>query len=59
MKDLHEMGVRGRLPIFMNEFLEVRTFQVQIGLTRSNHHKQEEGVPQGSIISPKTIYNKN
>ena len=51
MKDLHEMGFRGRLPIFIANFLTNRHFRVRINTTLSDVHKQELGVPQGSILS--------
>jgi ribonuclease HI len=52
MKDLHDMGLRGRLPYFINSFLTDRTFKVRIGSTLSDNYDQETGVPQGSILSP-------
>ncbi|MEN8173077.1 MAG: reverse transcriptase domain-containing protein [Chloroflexota bacterium] len=51
LSDLAEMGLRGRLPIFIREFLEKRIFQVKVGTTFSDIFKQEMGVPQGSILS--------
>ena len=56
MKDLHNMGLRGRLPNFIKAFLTDRKFQVQIGTTLSDIQQQEEGVPQGSILSV-TLFN--
>ena len=52
MKDLHKLGLKGRLPLFIQNFLSDRTFNVQIGNTLSDILKQEQGVPQGSILSP-------
>ena len=40
MKDLHEMGLKGR------------KFKVRLENTHSSLNPQEEGVPQGSILSP-------
>lgn len=51
MKDLHKLGLRGRLPNFVKEFLTDRLFQVKIDATLSDYQKQEEGVPQGSVLS--------
>ena len=48
MKDLHEAGLRGRMPIFIAKFLINRKFSVRIGGTLSEIYDQEEGVPQGS-----------
>ena len=52
MKDLHKLGLKGRLPLFIQNFLSDRTFNVRIGNTLSEIFKQEQGVPQGSILSP-------
>ena len=51
MKDPHSFGLRERLPNFIKSFLSDRQFRVRIGSTFSNLYKQEEGVPQGSILS--------
>ena len=50
MKDLHEAGLRGKMPIFITIFLINRKFLVWIGGTLSEIYNQEEGVPQGSIL---------
>ena len=57
MKDIHSLGLRGRLPNFIKSFLSDRQFRVQIGSTFTNLCKQEEGIPQGSIMSV-TLFNK-
>ena len=49
MKDLHEMGLKGRLPLFIDNFLKGRKFKVRLDNTHSSLNPQEEGVPQGSI----------
>jgi len=51
LKDLHDAGLRGRLPLFISGFLSDRKFQVTVGDTYSKIHEQEMGVPQGSILS--------
>ena len=51
LKDLHDLGLKGRLPLFIQSFLEDRTMQVRIGSTLSDLYDQEQGVPQGSILS--------
>ena len=51
MRDLHEFGLRGRLPLFIQDFLSDRIFKVRVGSTYSNQYPQEMGVPQGSILS--------
>ena len=52
MKDLHEMGLKGRLPLFIDNFLKGRKFKVRLDNTHCSLNPQEEGVPQGSILSP-------
>ena len=51
LKDLHEAGLRGRMPIFISKFLDNRNFRVRIGSTFSDPFEQEMGVPHGSILS--------
>jgi potassium voltage-gated channel Eag-related subfamily H protein 8 len=36
LKDLHDMGLRGNLPIFVSNFLTERQFKVRLGSTYSN-----------------------
>ena len=52
MKDLHEMGLKGRLPLFIDNFLKGRKFKVRLDNTHSSLNLQEKGVPQGSSLSP-------
>jgi len=51
MKDLQEAGLQGRMPKFISKFLSNRSFCVRIGSSLSEMYRQEEGVPQGSILS--------
>jgi hypothetical protein len=51
LKDLHQCGLRGKLPIFIQNFLTGRVFRVRVGSTLSEYHNQEMGVPQCSILS--------
>lgn len=51
MKDLFDIGVRGRLAYFIKAFLNDRQFRVRVGDTFSDPHEQEMGVPQGCILS--------
>ncbi len=51
MKDLHKAGLRGKMPIFIQNFLAHRKFRVRLGSETSDLHDQEMGVPQGSILS--------
>ena len=48
---LHDFGIRGRLSYYIQNFLKNRTFQVRIGNTLSHTFAQEDGVPQGSVLS--------
>ena len=50
------MGLRGNLPIFIGNFLTDRTFQIHLGTILSDVFHQEEGVPQGAILST-TLFN--
>ena len=56
LKDLHKIGLRGNLPKFISNFMTDRIFQVLLGATISDIFKQEEGVPQGAILST-TLFN--
>ena len=56
LKDLHNFGLKGRLPNFIKSFLEDRTIQVRVGSTLSDLYDQEQGVPQGAILST-TLFN--
>ena len=51
LRDLHGTGLKGRLPLFIANFLSDRQFRVRLGSTLSDCHPQEMGVPQGSILS--------
>lgn len=48
---LHELGFRGHLPIFVQQFLRERRFRVRIGNTTSQAYEQTSGVPQGCVLS--------
>ena len=51
LKAIHNAGLRGELPLFIQSFLSRRFFQVKVGNTLSEKKCQEEGVPQGSVLS--------
>ena len=51
LKTLDEWGFRGNLPIFVKNFLSARVFKVRIGEYLSRFYPQENGVPQGSVLS--------
>ena len=56
MKDIHKLGLRGRLPTFIESFLADRTMQVRVGSSLSDQYDQEQGVPQGGALST-TLFN--
>ena len=43
--------MRGLLPKYIAEFLKTRKFKVKVGNGISNEHEQENGVPQGAVLS--------
>lgn len=51
IRDLYSLGIRGRLLRCIVNFLQGRTFRVQLGTTLSRPFVQENGVPQGSVLS--------
>ena len=48
---LHEFGLRGRLPIFIQQFLSNRILRVRVAGALSEARPLQNGVPQGSILS--------
>lgn len=56
MKDLKSLGLKARLPQFINNFLTDRNFKTWIYNTLSDMKIQEMGVPQESILSI-TLFN--
>ena len=55
MQDLHGCGVGGRMATFIENFFRNRVFRVRINMCLSGSMRQENGVTQGSILSP-TLY---
>ncbi|GFT90271.1 uncharacterized protein TNCV_701831 [Trichonephila clavipes] len=53
---MYDFGLRGNLPIFIFNFLAVRYFNVRIGHSSSHKFIQDQGVPQGSVLSV-TLFN--
>ena len=49
--DLHKVGLRGRLPSMISKFMESRRFRVRYAGCTSQCKVQQNGVPQGSILS--------
>ena len=51
LKDLHDTGLQGRLPLFIASFLSDRKFQFRVAGSYSKLCEQETEVPHGSILS--------
>ena len=51
IRDLHRIGLRGRLPVFVSEYLRDRRIRVRIGTTLSDEYYPEERVPTGGVLA--------
>jgi len=51
LRDLYNAGLRGNLPVFISNYLHERKFRVKLGSVLSDSFVQENGVPQGGILS--------
>uniref|UniRef100_A0A1Y1M452 Reverse transcriptase domain-containing protein n=2 Tax=Photinus pyralis TaxID=7054 RepID=A0A1Y1M452_PHOPY len=51
LETLHRWEFRGHLPIFIENFLKDRRIQVRMGEHLSQIVTQENGIPQGSVLS--------
>ena len=51
LKDIHKLRLRDRLPTFIENFLADRAMQVWVGSSLSDYYDQEQGVPQGGVLS--------
>lgn len=49
--DLHSLGISGNMLNFVRSYLTDRTFRVRVGSSMSQYFTQENGVPQGGVIS--------
>ena len=56
LRDLQELGIKGRLANFVESFLANRSIRVGVGSTLSDTFGLCQGVPQGSILST-TLFN--
>ena len=50
IRDLYRIGLRGRLHIFVSEYLRDRRIRVRIGTTLSDEFYPEEAVPTGGVL---------
>lgn len=53
MRDLLDLGLKGRQPEVIKNFLSNRSVQVRVGSILSDSKRQEEGVPQVTLLSIK------
>ena len=51
IRDLHKIGLRGRLPVVVSEYLRDRRIRVRIGNTLSYEFYPEERVPTGGVLA--------
>ena len=51
LKKLFDYGIRGRMGLFLRSFLSHRHFRVRIGNHLSSSFPQENGIPQGGVLS--------
>ena len=51
IRDLHRIGCRGRLPVFVSEYLRDHRIRVRIGTTLSDEFYPEEGVPTAGALA--------
>ena len=51
LKYIHKLGLGGRLSTFIENFLADRAMPVQVGSSVSDYYDQEQGVPQGGVLS--------
>jgi hypothetical protein len=52
IKKLEKIGIMGEMLTWIKKFLTKRTFTVKVGVTLSPTYDQQNGTPQGTIISP-------
>ena len=51
LRKLFKLGIRGCMGLFIQNFLSQRSFQVRVGNFFSSSLSQENGVPQGGVLS--------
>lgn len=51
LRKMHQIGIRGHLAYYIQNFLKDRRFFTKVGQYTSSLREQEEGVPQGSVMS--------
>ena len=53
-----DCGIKGHLPIFIQNYLTNRKFKVTLSSTLSEEFEQEAGVPQGEMLSTTCLFSK-
>ena len=56
LKNLKQLGIKGKMFNCIKNFGKDRTFQVKVGSSLSATKTQVNGTPQGAVISP-TLFN--
>ena len=56
LEEIEKVGISGKLYNYILNFLQNRTFQVKVKNSLSETYQQQNGVPQGAVISP-TLFN--
>ena len=51
LRKLFKYGIRGCMGFFIRNFLSRRTFRVRVGNHLSSSHRQDNGIPQGGVLS--------
>ena len=51
LKDIHKLGLRGRAPTFIENFLADSAMQGRVGSSLSDYYDQEQGVHPGVVLS--------
>lgn len=51
LRTIKKWNISGNMALYIEDFLKERLFQVEIGNTRSKTRQQENGIPQGAILS--------
>lgn len=55
-ENMRRIGFKGRIISFIQNFLQHRTFNIQLGTTESDTGCMQNGIPQGSVLSC-TLFN--
>ena len=49
---MKQLGLRGNVLKFVEDYLKDRSIQVRVGAAMSSTYFVENGTPQGSVLSP-------